>query len=64
MIPNRMVIYTKDAINITGRSERSCQRLMSNIRKHLKKKKRAVITVDEFCNYTNLNKDDIKKYLL
>lgn len=63
MIPKRMVIYTKDVINITGRSESSCQRLLAKVRRHNKKKPRAVITVDELCEHMKLEKEKVMEYL-
>ena len=63
VIPNRIVIYTKDVMNITGRKERAAKKLLANIRKKYKKSRGGFISVDEFCEYTMLNKESVEKFL-
>lgn len=63
VIPNRIVIYTKDVMNITGRKERAAKKLLANIRKKYKKKRGGFISVDEFCEYTMLNKESVREFL-
>ena len=62
-IPNRLVIYTKDVMNITGRKERTAQKLLANIRKHCNKTDKDFITVQEFCAFTKLKEDQVLPYL-
>jgi hypothetical protein len=55
-IPNRIVIYVKDVMNITGRKERPERQLLAKIEKKYQKERGSFISVEEFCNYTGLNK--------
>jgi len=55
-IPNRIVIYAKDIMNITGRKERAARKLHPSIRKKYRKKKGAFISIYEFCEFTALKK--------
>jgi len=64
MIPTRIVIYAKDMMNITGRMERTARKLLSRIRKKYKKKKGQFITVEEFCEFTGLDKTVVTTYLI
>lgn len=63
-IPNRIVIYTKDVMNITGRSERTARRLMASIRKACNKDKEAFISIEEFCAFTGLKEEKVQPFLL
>ncbi|MEP7375983.1 MAG: hypothetical protein ABI675_21485 [Chitinophagaceae bacterium] len=62
-IPNRIVIYAKDIMNITGRKERAARKLLARIRKKYKKKKGEFISVDEFCEFTSLRKESVAVFL-
>ena len=62
-IPNRLVIYTKDVMNITGRKERTAQKLLANIRKRYNKSLTDFITVHEFCAYAGLKEEQVMPYL-
>jgi hypothetical protein len=57
--PAITIIYPKDIIRITRRSERSAIRLLDAIRTSLKKRKHQFITVQEFCNYTGLDVKEV-----
>jgi hypothetical protein len=63
-IPPRIVIYTKDVMNITGRKERTARKLLSEIRKQLNKKQTDFVTVEEFCVFTGLKEEKIYPFLL
>ncbi len=63
-IPNRMVIYPKDVMNITGRRERTARKLLTRIRKKLNKEKNAFISLEEFCSFTGLKPDHVTQYLV
>ena len=63
MIPNRIVIYAKDIMNITGRRERAARKLLAKIRKKYKKKPGEFISVDEFCEFTSLNRESVNTFL-
>jgi archaellum biogenesis ATPase FlaH len=62
-IPNRILIYAKDIMNITGRKERAARKLLANIRKKYKKKKGEFISIDEFCEFTSLKKESVREFL-
>jgi hypothetical protein len=62
-IPNRIVIYAKDIMNITGRKERAARKLLAQIRKKYRKKKGSFISVFEFCEYTGLQPENVRDFL-
>jgi len=62
-IPNRIVIYAKDTMNITGRKERAARKLLAKIKKKYKKKKGEFISIDEFCEFTSLKKESVREFL-
>ncbi len=65
MIANkRMCIYPKDVQRITGFTERFGRKLLSKIKKSLNKEPHHFISVDEFCSYTGLGKDEVLQYLI
>jgi hypothetical protein len=63
-LPPRAVIYTKDVMNITGRKERTCRKLLSNIRKRHGKKRADFVTVGEFSQFTGIEEEKIYPFLL
>jgi len=63
-IPNRIVIYAKDIMNITGRKERAARSLLAAIKKKFKKKKGEFVSVDEFCEFTGLKKESVREFLV
>lgn len=63
-IPNRIVIYAKDVMNITGRKERAARHLLAQIRKKYKKEKGAFISIDEFCDFTGLRVERVSEFLV
>lgn len=60
---NRVCIYAKDVQRITGKSEKSGQRLLNKIRKQLGKQNHQFITSEEFANYAGINVETIEEYL-
>lgn len=62
-IPNRIVIYAKDIMNITGRKERAARKMLAQIRKKYQKKKGEFISIDEFCQFTSLTKESVSEFL-
>jgi hypothetical protein len=62
-IPNRMIVYVRDVMNITGRAERYCRNLMDQICHRFNKPKNSLVTIDEFCEFTGLKKEDVWQYL-
>ncbi|HLG40488.1 MAG TPA: hypothetical protein VI461_12500 [Chitinophagaceae bacterium] len=63
-IPNRIVIYAKDVMNITGRKERAARKLLAKIRKKYNKANGEFITIKEFCEYTKIDEELIKSFLI
>ncbi|MBN2166740.1 MAG: hypothetical protein JW717_10720 [Marinilabiliaceae bacterium] len=60
---SRVCIYPKDVQRITGKSEKSGQRLLKRIKEELGKEDHQFITTDEFSKYTGISKEIIVKYL-
>ncbi|WP_026970221.1 hypothetical protein [Algoriphagus terrigena] len=63
MLKNRIVIYPKDVVQLTGRSERYSQKLINKIKETLKKAPHQFVTLDEFAEFVGIPKDDLKKNL-
>ncbi|WP_043024040.1 hypothetical protein [Fluviicola taffensis] len=59
MKEKRLVIYPKDIMLITGRSERYSRYLIQRIKKHLGKAEHQVVSISEFCTYMGLSLDEI-----
>jgi hypothetical protein len=59
----RMVIYPKDVETITGRSLRTAQLLLQQIRQKLGKGKNDFITVQEFAQQMGFSEEEIIKRL-
>jgi hypothetical protein len=59
----RMIIYTKDVMRLTGKSERAAQVLMSRIRKKYDRKPYQAVTVAEFCAFMNLDQQEVLQHL-
>ena len=62
-LPNRIVIYTKDVMNITGMKERAARNLMARIRRKLNKPEGAFICLHEFCAFTGLAPEHVQQFL-
>ena len=60
---NRICIYAKDVQVITGKSERSARKLLSRIRQHYAKDKHHFITVSDFCEYTGVGEEEVRKVM-
>lgn len=63
-MPKRIVIYSKDVQNITGRKARAAQQLLARIRSVFGKEKDGFVTVREFCMYTGIEEDLVKDFLM
>jgi hypothetical protein len=62
-IPNRITIYTKDVMNITGRRERTARKLLAKIRRHFSIPRNGFVSIEEFCNYTGLKEERVSSFL-
>ncbi|HEY4193929.1 MAG TPA: hypothetical protein VGM63_00220 [Mucilaginibacter sp.] len=60
----RLCIYPKDISKITGRTVRSSYDLLDRIKKMLHKKQHQAVTVDEFCDYIGIRREDVPGELL
>jgi hypothetical protein len=60
---NRMILYTKDIMMITGKSERTARRICTRIRQQNNKPLRSMITVEEFCQYSGLTVEYVLAFL-
>ena len=63
VIPNRIVIFAKDVMNITGRKERAARDLLKRIRKENGKAPKQFVTLSEFCKHTGLPEEEVKSFL-
>lgn len=59
----RIVIYTKDIMIITGKSERYSRIILNKIRKQLNKKEHQLITFKEFSDYIGIPMTEIENTL-
>ena len=50
----RMVIYKKEVMVLCNMSERTASRILYNTRKHFNKPPLALVTIQEFCEFTTL----------
>lgn len=60
----RVVIYPKDIMIITGKSERYSRYLIQRIKKHLGKEDHQVVSIVEFCEYMGLAEELVSAVLL
>ena len=51
----RVVIYPKDIMVVTGKSERHSRTLLKRMKTHFKKEEYQYITITEFCVYMGLD---------
>jgi hypothetical protein len=54
----KVVIYPKDIMLLTGKSERYCRKLLQKIKTELNKKDHQVITINELCVYLGVTIDE------
>lgn len=59
----RLCIYPKDIMIITGRSDKYGRNLIKKIKEHLNKQQHQVISVEEFCQYMGLQLESVVKQL-
>jgi hypothetical protein len=59
----RVVIYPKDIIRITGRSEKYARKLLAEIKIKLKKEPKQFISVDEFATYTGIERSVVQEFI-
>ena len=59
----RIIIYQKDIQRITGKKEKACRNLLKRIKKSLNKTEESFISLDEFCIYTGLDREEVETFL-
>ena len=62
-LPKRIIVYTKDVVNITGKKERTARNLLARIRKANNKSKTDLVTIEEFCAFTRLRPEHVITFL-
>ena len=60
----RLCVYPKDVQRITGKSERYGRMLLLKIKESFNKKDHQFVSIQEFCNYTGLKKDEVQALLI
>jgi hypothetical protein len=61
--PNRICIYPKDVMRITGKSERYGRMLLDKIKQKNAKEAHQFVTIKEFCSYTGIDFTETLAYL-
>ena len=60
---DRLVIHPKDIQIVTGRTDRYGRKLISRIKTSLNKQPHQLVTIEEFCNYTGLELQEVKRQI-
>lgn len=60
---NRLCIYPKDVVKVTGRTERFSRSLIQRIKQNLNKKPHQFVSVEEFCEYTGLEIEKVQEII-
>jgi hypothetical protein len=56
----RVVIYPKDIMVITGKSERYSREILRKIKTLHNKQKHQLVSLQEFCDFIGLNIDEVQ----
>ena len=64
MINKRAVIYPKDIVCLTGRSERYAQTMMHKTRAFVNKEPHQFVTVSDFALFSGIPEEIIRKYMI
>ena len=59
-----MIIYPKDVQRITGKSNRYGRQLLNKIKMRFAKEPHQFVSIDEFCQYTGLESEQVIQYLI
>jgi len=60
----RLCIYPKDIQRITGKSYRQSIRMLQKIREDLNKTQNELVSIEEFCQYTSLKKEQVEPLII
>lgn len=63
MQQTRLCIYPKDVQRITCKSERYGRMLLNKIKEYFEKEEHQFVTVEEFCLYTGIKKEEVVLFL-
>lgn len=58
--PNRIVIYSKDVMNITGLKERAAAMKLQKLRIAFDMPKRAPVTIRDYCIFYCMSEDEVR----
>ncbi|WP_339865345.1 hypothetical protein [uncultured Algoriphagus sp.] len=64
MFKKRVVIYPKDVVFITGRSERYAQILLHKVRVFVNKEPHQFVTISDFALFSGIPEEMIRKYII
>jgi hypothetical protein len=59
----RIVIYPKDVVTITGLKPPAARKVLRQIRIELGKPPRAFVTVSEFCSFIGMTEKEVRPFL-
>lgn len=59
MEQGRIILTCKDVMRITGKSQRQSQAIITQIKKQLDKQRHQPVTIGEFCNYLNIDRQEV-----
>ena len=59
----RVIIYSKDVMRITGKSERYGRKILKKIRERNRKEEHQYVTLEEFARYTGLSMELISPFI-
>jgi hypothetical protein len=62
-VRNRIVLQTKDIMLITGKSERTSRRMLKEIRKSARNSKVSFVSLEQFCAFTGMTREEVIPYL-
>tara|TARA_R110002049_G_scaffold47503_1_gene136681 strand:- start:122 stop:316 length:195 start_codon:yes stop_codon:yes gene_type:complete len=64
MFKKRVVIYPKDVVFLTGRSERYAQILLHKVRVFVNKEPHQFVTISDFALFSGIPEEMIRKYII
>lgn len=63
-VPQRVIIYTKDVENITGKKNRAARRLLQKVREQTGKTNEELVTIQDFCTVTGIPEEIVRPFLV
>ncbi len=61
---SRQVIRASDVQDFFGKRERMSYKMIAEMKRHFKKKRHQPITFNEFCEYYNVTKEELRESIL